>query len=98
MRLALAAEQAATVNEETWKKALAAHPELQTPYEAGKALFLAEATRRLAQSEELANLRWLLERRHSDLFAKREPDFVANVSVGLPPEVVERARKLAGKK
>ena len=98
LKLALAAENQLTVNEETWKKALHSHPELSPHYEAGKGKFLDRATQRLSQSAELANLRWLLERRHPDLFAK-PADVEVNVSntnvIELPADIVERARALA---
>jgi hypothetical protein len=100
LKLALSAENSATVNEETWKKALQSHPEFSPHYEAGKGKFLDWATERLSRSRENADLKWLLERRHADLFARP-----AEVSVsvnnttniqGLPDDVLERARKLAG--
>lgn len=99
LKLALAAERCQTVNEETWKKALQSHAEFVPVYEAGKAKFLELATWRLAESEDLANLRWLLERRHADLFARPA---AVNVSVntethiaGLSDDVLERARVIA---
>jgi hypothetical protein len=98
VKLALAIENRATINEETWKKALKAHPEFYPLYEAGKGKFLERATERLARSEELYNLRWLLERRHSDLFGRPEPGTTVNVSqtvaVGIPEDVLKRAREL----
>lgn len=55
--------------------------------------------RRLEADENLANLRWLLERRHSDLFAAPAPVNV-NVSqqttiAGLPDDILQRARDYA---
>jgi len=98
LKLALAAENKATINEETWKKALQAHPEFSPHYEAGKGKFLDRATQRLAASKELGNLKWLLERRFPDLFAKPDPAPVQvnNTNVfELPADVVERARELS---
>lgn len=98
LKLALVAENKLTVNEETWKKALAAHPEFSPLYEAGKGKFLDMATQRLAKSGELQNLRWLLERRFPDLFARPAEVSVSvenNVSVELPADVVERARQIS---
>lgn len=99
LKLALAAECCATINEETWKKALQAHPEFSPHYEAGKGKFLDAAMLRLAQSKETADLKWLLERRHADLFARP-----AEVSVsvnntttvsGLPDDILQRAQIIA---
>lgn len=95
LELALAAEDCDQVNFENWHKTLQRHPELSTHYLAGKGQFLDRALERLAQSDELSHLRWLLERRHSDLFAKREPEVVVNNNLTLPADVLERARQLA---
>ncbi len=97
LSLALAAEDCPAVNVENWNKTLQRHKELSTHYEAGKGQFLDMATERLVASEELANLRWLLERRFPDLFSKPEPGVTVNASVNLaiPPDVVERAREIA---
>lgn len=96
LKLALAAENNPKINEETWKKALAAHPELSPHYEAAKGKFLEKSVRRLAKAKELKHLCWLLERRYSDLFARPEPAPVqvnnTNI-VGLPEDVIERARE-----
>jgi hypothetical protein len=70
LKLALAAENNSKINEETWKKALAAHPEFYPHYEGAKGKFLAESMEKLAAAKDLKFLCWLLERRHSDLFAK----------------------------
>jgi hypothetical protein len=96
LKLSLAAENHEKINEETWKKAIAAHPEFSPHYEAAKGKFLEGAMRRLAASEELAHLKWLLERRHSDLFGRPPEQSVCvtnNVSVELPADVLERARE-----
>lgn len=101
LRLALAAEQNDKVNEETWKKALAAHPEFSPLYEAAKGKFLDVATQRLAKSADLYNLRWLLERRHADLFARPAEVSVSvenNVAVSIPDDVIQRARQIAKEK
>lgn len=95
---ALAAEGNAKINLETWKKALAAHPEFSPRWQAAKGKFLDRATKRLAESKKLSYLCWLLERRHADLFARPAPVSVSvnntNI-VELPAEVIERARELA---
>lgn len=78
LRLALAAESNPKINEETWKKALSAHPEFYPHYQAAKGKFLAQAMDRLAQASDLKHLCWLLERRHSDLFA-RPAELAVNV-------------------
>ena len=97
LALALAAEGNSTINVETWKKALGAHPEFSPLYEAGKGKFLERATRRLAESDQLKHLCWLLERRHPDLFRKPADVVVNNdVRVELPADLLERARDLAG--
>jgi hypothetical protein len=58
------------------------------------------ATTRLAESDDLRNLCWLLERRYPDLFGLRKPDLGVNatVNVGLPENVLQRARELAREK
>lgn len=99
LKLALAAENKATVNEETWKKTLQSHPEFSPHYEAGKGKFLDAATLRLVRSKELSNLKWLLERRFPDLFARPaevsvEVNNTTNIS-GLADDVLERARVIA---
>jgi len=103
LALALAAEEQDKINVETWKKALQAHPEFSPRYEAGKGKFLEWATQRLAESKDLANLRWLLERRHADLFAR--PDLQlelhatatagASVNLSIPEPVLQRALEIA---
>lgn len=99
LELALAAEGKAKVNLETWKKALQSHPQFSPHYEAGKGKFLDRATQRLAEKGDNADLKWLLERRHPDLFAR--PDQQASVrvenhtTIQLPDELIERARELA---
>lgn len=100
LKLALATEGNAKINEETWKKALKAHSNFPPIYEAAKGKFLDEAMRKLEEAEDLKYVCWLLERRHSDLFARPEPAAVVNVSqsVGIPADVIERARELAGAK
>lgn len=96
---ALAAENKSTINKETWKKALQAHPEFSPHYDAGKGKFLDRATQRLARSKELANLKWLLERRFPDLFARPaevsvEVNNTTHIS-GLADDVLEQARIIA---
>lgn len=97
---ALAAEGHAKINLETWKKAMGAHPEFSPHWEAARGKFLADAMRRLVESGELENLRWLLPRRYPELFAAPAPVAV-NVSnttiVELPADIVERAREYSNK-
>jgi len=99
LREALATEANPTINLETWKKALAAHPELSPQYDAAKGKFLELAMRRLASEEDAKHLEWLLERRYPELFAKRGPDVAVSVSnsvsVSIPADVIERAREIA---
>ena len=96
LALALAAECCATINVETWKKCLQAHPEFSPHYEAGKGRFLDAAVKRLAESHELKYLCWLLERRHGDLFSKPDaPAAVVNVITAIPEDVVQRAREIS---
>lgn len=98
LELALAAENKEGINLECWHKALQRHPDLSTHYAAGKGQFLDYATKRLAGGET-ADLRWLLERRHPDLFAKPSEQPSVHVSnhttIQLPEELLERARELA---
>jgi len=99
LSVALAAEGNPTINEETWKKALAAHPGLCPTFDAAKGKFLEESMRRLIDAEDLKHLCWLLERRYSEYFRKPDPPAaVVNVSTqisGLPDDVLERARIIA---
>jgi hypothetical protein len=93
----LAAEEVSTINLETWKKCLQAHPEFSPHYEAAKGKFLDVATRRLAEAQDLKFLTWLLERRYSKMFARpAENDITvnatANATAGIPADLVERAR------
>lgn len=100
LALALHAEQVATVNEETWKKAVAGNADFKAIYEGAKAKFLEEAVLRLSQAKELKYLCWLLERRHSEMFRKPDADRVVvnqSVSVGIPDEVLQRAREIAAR-
>ena len=99
LALALAAETSATINVETWKKALQTHPEFSPHYEAGKGKFLDWATHKIVTRGEFADLRWLIERRHADLFARPAEVSVSvnnttNIS-GLPDDILERARTAA---
>lgn len=99
LRLALAKERKATINEETWRKALGAHPDLAPAYEAAKADYLENAMRRLSNSRRLNYLCWLIERRHPDLFTK--PSAASQAAhqeselPGLADEILERARAIA---
>lgn len=103
LALALAAENCGTVNLDTWKKALKAHPEFSPQYEAAKGKFLEWATVRLAEAKDLVNLRWLLERRYSDLFSRPdialEVNATANAGVtanlSIPEQVLQRALEIA---
>lgn len=100
LTMALAAESNAKINEETWKKALAAHPELSPHYEAARGKFLERSMQRLVDSEELSNLRWLLERRYSGLFPRPaaldiEVNANASASAGIPEDVLRRAQEIS---
>lgn len=105
LKLSLAAENNLKINEETWKKALAAHPNLSPHYEAAKGKFLAEAMEKLVNATDrfgtpqLTYLCWLLERRHSDLFARPAEvslsvNNTTNIS-GLSNDVLDQARAIA---
>ena len=97
LQLALAAEHDPCINCDSWEKAIKRNAEFVAPYAAAKADFLQKALSRLAEAQDLANLRWLLERRHSDLFA-RPSDTTINVSqsiVGIPDDVLAKAREYA---
>lgn len=98
--LALAAEGVETINVETWKKALKAHPEFSPLYQAAKGKFLDYAVMRLTASNDLHNLRWILERRHFDLFSRPRDDGrgqgeQSGGTTALPEDLLERARELA---
>ena len=97
LNLALLSENNPFINEGSWKMAIKRNPKFVTPYHAAKATFLEKAVRRLAEADDLRWLTWLLERRHSDLFA-RQPDTSINVQqsiIGLPDDVLARARDYA---
>lgn len=101
LKLALAAECKPKINLDTWEKALKKHQNFRSIWEAAKGKFLDEAMRKLAAAEDLKYVCWLLERRHSDLFARPAESSTtvsvsANASVGIPADVLERARELAG--
>jgi len=98
---ALAAEGNDKINLETWKKALAAHPEFSPHWQGARGKFLAKSMARLERSKNLKFLCWLLERRHSDLFSKRDskpsdvPESERERNSEIPDDVWQRARELA---
>jgi hypothetical protein len=98
---ALALENNSQINPDSWHKALQRKPQFVHPFEAAKADFLEKALTRLSESEDLANLRWLLERRYPELFA-RPAQTQVNVNqtnqptiVGLPNDILARVREYA---
>ena len=104
IRLALAGEP---VTHDAYRKHLQRHPELAAIQEGAKIKFL-DKTFDMILSRPGPMLRWLLERRHPDLFAKpREEAPAPNVApttqtqtqtiAGIPQEAVEEARKNAPK-
>jgi hypothetical protein len=95
---ALAAEGSPTINLETWKKALAAHPELSPPYEAAKGKFLEFAMCKLRDHKNLKFLCFLLRTRRADLFsgsAGSNGHQGESSGNGIPDDVLERARQYA---
>lgn len=97
LELALATEAVPTVNVETWKKALKAHPEFSPHYEAAKGKFLDESMQRLVAANDLKNLRWLLERRHWEMFgenATKGTNPTNHNGEVLSDEMIERARQI----
>lgn len=96
---ALAAEGNGKINLETWKKALASHPEFSPHWHACKGKFLDRATKRLAEARKLTYLCWLLERRHADLFARPAAVSVSvnnqTTIAGVPEDVLGRLRAAA---
>jgi hypothetical protein len=97
---ALALENNPQINPDSWHKAIQRSSEMSTLWDGVKADFLEKAITRLLESDDLANLRWLLERRFPELFARPAPTTV-NVSqststiVGLPNDVLARLREYA---
>ncbi len=79
LKLALSLEKDPCINPDSWEKAINSHPEFLAPYQAAKADFLSKSIDKLAASTDLANTRWLLERRHWDLFA-RQPEIAVTVN------------------
>lgn len=100
LRMALETEANPKINEDTWKKALKAHPNFSPHYQAARGKFLDASMRRLEEADDLKHLVWLLERRHSDLFGKREPETQVNVTnqVAIPADVLARAKEIANEK
>jgi hypothetical protein len=96
---ALAAECNDKINLETWKKALVAHPEFSPHWQGARGKFFTKAMARLERSKNLKFLCWLLERRHSDHFARRDSkppaSDVVDRATELPADVIERATELA---
>jgi hypothetical protein len=91
---ALATEGNPKINLDTWKKALAAHPEFSPHYAAAKGKFLEQAMERLYA---LDRIEFLLTRRFPHLFAAPAPVAVSvsNHSVlELPQDILDRAREL----
>jgi hypothetical protein len=98
LKMALEAEAQPKINVETWHKAIQGSETFRAVYDAGRAQFLDAAMARLAAADELKYLCWLLERRHSDLFAKREPEVVVNntnVHNAIPEDVYKLAKEIA---
>lgn len=98
---ALAAERNEKVNIETWKKALQSNPEFSPHWAGARGKFLADSMAKLAGAKNLKFLCWILERRHSDLFAKRDgkPSDVTpderERSTEIPEDILQRAHQLA---
>lgn len=98
---ALAAECNPKINLDTWHKALQKDEKLSTHWAGARGKFLDQATRRLHYAEQEKYLCWLLERRYSDLFAKRDskPSDVADSerarSTEIPDDILQRAHQLA---
>jgi hypothetical protein len=88
------------VSLDTWHSALRRNASFHTLYERARGEFLVKACNRLVSERDPANLRWILERRHPEHFGKG-PDASVTVNhqtvVGLPEDVLDRARALAAK-
>lgn len=97
LKLALALENDLCVNEDSWQKAMQRHPEYVRSWEAKKADFYERSCRRLEEADDLANLRWLLERRFPHDFAKQPDPANVSVSVVISEKDLERARAKASK-
>jgi hypothetical protein len=68
LELALALEEA-EIRVETWQRALQRDAKLFTHYRYFQAVFMERVCLRLAASDDLADLKWLLTRCHPELFA-----------------------------
>lgn len=104
MRLALEAEGKPKINLDTWEKSLKSHGNFRVIYHAAKGKFLDASMQRLAEAEDLKHLRWLIERRFPDLFARPDLESAAvvnisqvNNTVAIPADVLSRAREIADK-
>jgi hypothetical protein len=90
--------QPGPVSSQAFSLHLRRHPEHMAIYERGRHRFLAHAVDRLAKSKDLADVRWLLERRFSSLFARPEQapiTIVAASTVEWPSDFTELVRKYA---
>lgn len=98
---ALAAEGNPKINLESWHKAIQRDDKLSTLYASARGQFLDEAVAKLAASDNLKYLCWLLERRHSADFAKRDSkpseqgDGERQRATEIPEEILQRATELA---
>ena len=98
LKWALAAIGKREVNEDTWKKALKAHPEFSPQYSAAKGKFLVSAVLRLVRHDDAKHLEWVLARRHSDLFGGPADSSIsvqatASAEVQFPTEFVKRVKE-----
>jgi hypothetical protein len=86
------------IKEDAFHKCLQRHTELSTLYERKLAEFIEAACNRLVSERDPANLRWILERRHSEFFGKAADTVVAvaqTTIAGVPEEVLDELRKVA---
>lgn len=85
------------VSPDAFQKALQREPKLSAHFAKFKAVFVAEACERLSAGE-MADLKWLLVRRHPDIFAmpseKAEASIGDKVADGLQ-EILNRSREMA---
>jgi len=88
-----------SVKEDAWHKAIQHNPNYSTLYERQRAEFVEAACNRLVSERDPANLRWILERRHSEFFSKSAETLVVGIGQttisGVPDDVLERMRVLA---
>ena len=82
LRYALASEKDVQINCDSWHKALQRNAQFRSEYEIQLAAFIEKACGRLVEDRDPANLKWILERRHSADFARKSGDDFSGAPAG----------------